>query len=256
MKDALGAVESALVLGGSSDIAVAIIERLAADRCRRVVLAVRDPEGHAATTAAERVRAAGVSQVELVAFDAGAPQDHHRVLATTTDRIGDVDLVLVAFGVLGDQAAYDDDPEAAAADAATNYAGTVSVGLQAARTLRAQGHGTLVVLSSVAAERARKTNYVYGSAKAGVDAFTQGLGDALIGSGARAMVVRPGFVHSRMTDGMEPQPFATTPEKVADAVADGLRRGREIIWVPGILRWLFVVMRHLPRPLWRIVSAR
>jgi decaprenylphospho-beta-D-erythro-pentofuranosid-2-ulose 2-reductase len=113
-----------------------------------------------------------------------------------------------------------------------------------------------VVVSSVAAERARRSNFVYGSTMAGRDAFAQGLGDALVGSGARVMVVRPGFVHTRMTAGMEPAPFATTPEVVAAQVVRGLERGSDTVWAPPVVRWMFVVLRHLPRRLWRIVSAR
>jgi decaprenylphospho-beta-D-erythro-pentofuranosid-2-ulose 2-reductase len=128
--------------------------------------------------------------------------------------------------------------------------------LVVADRFRRQGHGTLVVLSSVAAERARKANYVYGSSKAGLDAFAQGLGDALVGTGARVMVVRPGFVHSRMTAGMASQPFATTPDVVATQIMRGLARGSDTVWAPPLVRWVFVVMRHLPRPLWRIISAR
>ena len=97
----------------------------------------------------------------------------------------------------------------------------------------------------------RKANFVYGSTKAGLDGFAQGLGDSLVGSGASVLVVRPGFVHSKMTAGMKSAPFATTPEKVADAVATGLRRGSRTVWVPGILRLVFSVFRHLPGPVWR-----
>jgi decaprenylphospho-beta-D-erythro-pentofuranosid-2-ulose 2-reductase len=132
----------------------------------------------------------------------------------------------------------------------------VSSGLAVARQFRRQGHGTLVVLSSVAAERSRSSNFVYGSSKAGLDAFSQGLGDALVGSGARVMIVRPGFVHTRMTEGMPVQPFSTTPDAVAASIVRGLERDDEIVWSPGILRYVFAVMRHLPRGLWRVVSAR
>jgi len=97
---------------------------------------------------------------------------------------------------------------------------------------------------------------VYGSTKAGLDAFAQGLADALIGTGARVMVVRPGFVHTRMTAGMAAQPFATTPEAVADQIVKGLERGANTVWAPPMVRWVFAVMRHLPRSVWRIVSAR
>ncbi len=134
--------------------------------------------------------------------------------------------------------------------------GAVSAGLIVADRFRRQGHGTLVVLSSVAGERARRTNYVYGSTKAGLDAFAQGLGDALVDAGARVLVVRPGFVHTRMTEGMDPQPFSTTPEVVAEQVVRGLERGRDTVWAPPLIQVVFVVLRHLPRRLWRIVSAR
>ena len=121
---------------------------------------------------------------------------------------------------------------------------------------RRQGHGTLVVLSSVAGERARRSNYVYGSTKAGLDAFAQGLGDSLVDAGGRVLVVRPGFVHTRMTTGLEAQPFSTTPEVVAEQVMRGLAANRDVVWAPPVLHWVFAVMRHLPRRLWRVISAR
>jgi decaprenylphospho-beta-D-erythro-pentofuranosid-2-ulose 2-reductase len=111
------------------------------------------------------------------------------------------------------------------------------------------------VLSSVAGERARKSNFVYGSSKSGLDAFAQGLGDALVGSGVRVLVIRPGFVHSKMTKGLDPAPFATTPEAVANAITEALASGKEIVWVPSVLRWVAMVFHLLPRPLWRRVSA-
>jgi decaprenylphospho-beta-D-erythro-pentofuranosid-2-ulose 2-reductase len=252
MQDALGSPQSALVLGGTSEIALATVRRLVDARCGKVVLAVRDPAAAEAPAAELRARGA---EVDVVEFDALDTASHAKVIGDVFDR-DDVDLVLLAFGVLGDQAAFDADPEVAADAARINYVGAVSAGLVVAGHLRTQGHGTLVVLSSVAAERPRRSNYVYGSTKAGLDAFAQGLGDALIGTGARVMVVRPGFVHTRMTAGMEAQPFSTTPEVVAAQIARGLERGSDTVWAPSIVRWMFVVLRHLPRPLWRIVSAR
>ncbi|CAN5731373.1 decaprenylphospho-beta-D-erythro-pentofuranosid-2-ulose 2-reductase [soil metagenome] len=254
MQDALGAVQSVLVLGGGSEIALATVRRLVGERCRTVVLAARDPQG--LTGAVAELEQLGATTVEAVAFDADDTADQIRVIDDAFDRHGDLDVVLCAFGVLGDQAAIEDDPMAGAELATTNYVGGVTSGLAVARRLRAQGHGTLVVLSSVAGERVRRDNYVYGSSKAGLDGFAQGLGDALAGSGARVMVVRPGFVHTRMTEGMEPAPFSTTADAVADAIADGLRRRRHTVWVPALLRPLFAVFRHLPRPVWRRVSAR
>jgi len=253
MKDALGSVQSALVLGGTSEIALAIVDRLIADRCRTVVLAGRDPDTLERAAAPRR---SGSVSVSTVSFDAMDTVNHAEQLAEVFAQHGDLDLVVVAFGVLGSQDQFDHDP-AAAADAITaNYTGGVSASLAVATELRRQGHGTLVVISSVAAERSRKSNFVYGSSKAGLDAFAQGLGDALKPDGIRVLVVRPGFVHTRMTAGLDPQPFSTTPQAVAEATERALRRGAEIVWAPGILRWVFAIMRHLPRPVWRIVSAR
>jgi decaprenylphospho-beta-D-erythro-pentofuranosid-2-ulose 2-reductase len=252
MQDALGSPQSVLVLGGTSEIGLAVVRRLLRARARRIVLAVRDPE--AAKTAAEEVEELG-GHVQVVAFDARATAGHRAVVDAVFDD-GDIDLVLLAFGVLGDQASFDADPEQAVEAAEVNYVGAVSAGLLVADRFRRQGHGTLVVLSSVAAERARKTNFVYGSTKAGLDAFAQGLSDSLVGTGARVMIVRPGFVHTRMTAGMEPQPLSTTPEVVAEQVMRGLERGSETVWAPAPLRWVFATLRHLPRPLWRVISAR
>jgi decaprenylphospho-beta-D-erythro-pentofuranosid-2-ulose 2-reductase len=159
--------------------------------------------------------------------------------------------VLLAFGVLGEQAEQEADPATAVHVARVNYVGAVSAGLHCATRLRRQGHGVLVVLSSVAGERARRANFVYGSTKAGLDAFAQGLGDALHGSGAKVLVVRPGFVRSKMTAGRKEAPMTVTPEDVADAIVDGIRLGRHTVWVPAKLRLVMTVVRHLPRPLFR-----
>lgn len=254
MRDALGSVQSVLVLGGNSEIALAIVDRLVASRCRNVVLGVRDPESARSTVS--RLRAEGATTVEAIRFDATEPATHEAVIARATDLIGDLDMVILAAGVLGDQDEFNSDPVAAAHAATANYTGSVSAGLAAAARLRRQGHGIILAITSVAGARARADNFVYGSTKAGMDAFAQGLGDSLIGTGVRVVVVRPGFVHTRMTEGLSPAPFATTPDKIADVVISGLAKGREIIWAPAILGPMFAVMRLLPRAVWRKVSAR
>jgi decaprenylphospho-beta-D-erythro-pentofuranosid-2-ulose 2-reductase len=248
VKDALGAVQTALVLGGTSEIALATVRRLARDRLTKVVLAVRDVA--AAEPVADGLRGDGL-EVHVVAFDARDHAAHAAVIDAATDCVGDLDLVLLAFGVLGDQEELAADPVAAADAVTVNLGGAVSSGLAAANRLQVQGHGTLTVLSSVAGERVRAENFVYGATKAGLDGFAQGLGDALAGSGAHVLVVRPGFVHSKMTAGEPPAPLATTPDAVAAATVDALRKGRRTVWVPGTLRPLFSVMRHLPGPIWR-----
>lgn len=247
MKDAFGTPQSLLILGGTSDIALATARRLIARRTRTVWLAGRPSQD--LENAAAHLRGLG-AQTHTVAFDALDPESHEAVLGKVFAE-GDIDMVLLAFGVLGDQANDERDPVAAARVAQTNYTGAVSSALVCGRALQAQGHGSLVVLSSVAAERARRSNFIYGSSKAGLDAFTQGLGDALHGTGAHVMLVRPGFVRTSMTAGRQESPLATTPEAVATAIELGLRRRSETVWVPGSLRLVTAALRHLPRAVFR-----
>lgn len=253
MTDALGSPQSVLVLGGGSEIGLAVVRRLVARRARTVVLAGREPER--LKPAADELLGLGATTVEVVAFDALEAAGHDRFVDEVFDRHGDLDLVLLAFGVLGDQEEAERDTGAALEVVRTNFLGAVSVALPVARRLRAQGHGTLVVLSSVAGERARRANFVYGSSKAGLDAFAQGLGDSLVGTGVRVMVVRPGFVHTKMTAGRPPAPLATTPEAVADVVVRGLETGAEVVWAPPVLRFVMSGMRHLPRSVFRRIKG-
>ena len=247
MKDAFGMPQSLLVLGGTSEIALATARRLIARRTRTVRLAGRPSP--ALDQAAEQLRTLG-ADVHTVPFDALDPESHETVLGKVFAE-GDIDMVLLAFGVLGDQATDEREPVKAVRVAQTNYTGAVSAGLVSARALQTQGHGSLVVLSSVAGERARRSNFIYGSSKAGLDAFAQGLGDALHGTGVHVMVVRPGFVRTRMTAGLEEAPLATTPEAVATAIETGLRRRSEVVWVPGALRVVMAALRHAPRSVFR-----
>ena len=254
MRDGLGAPQTVLVLGGGSDIGLATARALVADRARTVILAGRKPDRLEA--AAEDLRRRGATTVDVVEFDGDDLQRHPEFADRVFDRPEDIDVVVVAFGVLGDQALAERDPGAAAAILQTNLVGPVSVLTAVTERLRSQGHGSIVVLSSVAGERARRSNYVYGASKAGLDAFSQGLGDRLAGTGVNVMVVRPGFVRSKMTAGRKPAPLSVRPEDVAGAIAEGLRRNAEIVWVPPALRWVMVVLRHLPRPLFRRVTRR
>ncbi|WP_060883561.1 decaprenylphospho-beta-D-erythro-pentofuranosid-2-ulose 2-reductase [Streptomyces caniscabiei] len=247
MKDAFGTPQSLLILGGTSDIALATARRLIARRTRTVWLAGRPSQ--ALENAATHLRGLG-AETHTITFDALDPESHEAILGKVFAE-GDIDMVLLAFGVLGDQANDERDPVSATRVAQTNYTGAVSSALVCARALQAQGHGSLVVLSSVAAERARRSNFIYGSSKAGLDTFTQGLGDALHGTGAHVMLVRPGFVRTSMTAGRQESLFATTPEAVATAIELGLRRRSETVWVPGSLRLVMAALRHVPRALFR-----
>lgn len=258
MRNALGAVQSLLVLGGASDIGAAVAERLVPAGCQAVVLAGRQEQRM--EPVAERLRdaGAGVAITHWDATDVAGQGAAMKLAWSAVPGGGDVDCVVLAAGVLGVQEQLEDDPVAAAELMTVNYSGAASTLLHVARRLRDQGHGTIVVLSSVAGERVRASNFVYGSSKAAIDGFAQGLRDALADSGVHVVIVRPGFVRSHMTEGRRPTGparLATTPKAVADAIAGAMEAGHETVWVPGALRYLMVALRHLPRPVWRRASA-
>lgn len=240
MRNAVGAVQSLLVLGGTSEIALATVRRLAADRLTRVVLAGRDP-------AALQAAGAALSGVSVAVERWDALDEPAAAVERILDAHGDLDAVLLAAGVLDD--------EDVARLLATNFTGPAAALAVCARRMREAGHGTIVVLSSVAAQRPRRSNYAYGASKAGLDGFAQGLADDLAGTGVQVLVVRPGFVHTKMTAGMRPAPLATTPERVAEAIADGLRRGRHTVWAPPPVRLVMVVLGLLPRAVFRRLAV-
>ncbi|MDH6281187.1 SDR family NAD(P)-dependent oxidoreductase [Prescottella agglutinans] len=247
MTDTEYAPGSVVVLGGRSEIGLEIAQRLAPGRV--VVLAARrrgDLEREC-----QMVLDAGATEVHCVEFDADRVADHPAVLSAIAEQHGPIGVAVLAFGVLGDQARAEQDAGHALAVVHTDYVAQVSVLTHLANLMRAHGSGQIVVFSSVAGVRVRRANYVYGSAKAGLDGFASGLADALHGSGVQLLLVRPGFVIGRMTEGMKPAPFSSTPKQVADATVHGLRSGRELVWVPGLLRPVFFGMRLLPQFVWR-----
>lgn len=240
-----------LLVGGTSEIGLAIVRQLAASGPPpvRPVLLGRDRE--TLTAALAGLRAAGCADGAIEIVDANRPEDHAEAVRRGFEDAGPVDLVIVAVGVLGAQAGLDADPQQALEVMQVGFVGTGSLLLESLRRLRAQGHGTLVVLSSVAAERPRAANAIYGAAKAGLDALAQGLADSLSGSDVRVLVVRPGFVHTRMTAGLRAPGFATTPEAVACRTVAALDGRAHTVWAPGVLRYVFAVVRHLPRAVFR-----
>jgi decaprenylphospho-beta-D-erythro-pentofuranosid-2-ulose 2-reductase len=248
MDNALGEPQTILLLGGTSDIGLAIVRELLSPAARTVVLACRDVDK--GEKAAVGLRHDSLT-VDVVAFDGDDTASHDAVMTDVAARHGDIDVAIVAFALLGDGDITSTDTAAAAAIAHTNFTGTVTATIAVANRMKAQGHGAIIMLSSVAGERVRKQNPVYGGTKAGIDGFAQGLGDGLAASGVHVLVVRPGFVHSAMTAGLKAAPFSTTPEKVAEAAARGLRGRRRTVWAPGILRFVFMALRHTPGPVWR-----
>ena len=248
MMNALGIPQTLLILGGTSDIGLAIAEAYATESPGLFVSLAARPSP-AREAARERLIAKGCD-VEVIDFDALDTGTHTAVIRNAaTGR--DLDIAVVAFGLLGDPERAWTDVELARELAEVNYVGAVTCGVALAERFREQAHGVIVALSSVAGERPRRSNFVYGSTKAGMDAFYTGLGEALREAGGRVLVVRPGFVKSSMTEGLEAAPMATTPSAVADAVLKAVRGGKEQIWVPAAMRGVMSGLRHVPRPIFK-----
>jgi decaprenylphospho-beta-D-erythro-pentofuranosid-2-ulose 2-reductase len=199
------------------------------------------------------VRAGGSERVLTRQLDALDGERQAEALDGAIQELGGADIVIVAVGVLGESGGMPDDVDGAVEVLRVNTVGAGALLLRAAQRLRGSG-GSLVALSSVAAERPRPANFVYGASKAGFDALARGLGDALHAEGVRVLVVRPGFVRTRMTRDMQAAPLAVDPEAVARATVAGLEGGAQVVWVPAVLRWLMLMIRLLPRQLFRRIK--
>jgi decaprenylphospho-beta-D-erythro-pentofuranosid-2-ulose 2-reductase len=237
-----------LLLGGTSEIGLAILSALRLGSDAEVILAGRDPQ---------RLEAAGKSlhhPVTVARYDA-METGAHQAFADEICAGGVPDLVIAATGVLTPQERLEQDVRLAATMIETNFTGHVTALLAFGEAMRCRGSGTIVVLSSVAAVRPRKFNSVYGATKVGLDAFARGYADSLHGSGVRVLLVRPGFVTGRMTEGMKPAPMATTPEAVGVAVARALQGRQSVVWVPASLQGLAAAMKLVPRLVWRRLES-
>ena len=247
--DATGNPQTILLLGGTSEIGLAICERYLRNAAARVVLADL-PNHPKRDDAIAQMTAAGAKSVEWIDFDGVDTEGHPKVIdAAFAD--GDVDVAIVAFGLLGDAEELWQNQRKAVQIAGINYTAAVSVGVLLGEKMRAQGSGQIIAMSSAAGERVRRSNFVYGSTKAGMDGFYLGLGEALREYGVQVVVVRPGFVRTKMTEGRDEVPLSVDAADVADAIVDAVAKRRELVWVPGAFRFVMSGIRHVPRPIFR-----
>lgn len=236
-----------LILGGRSEIGIELARLLAPGAT--VVLAARKADQLDEQIAA--LKAAGATAVHTVEFDAADLGSHGPLVASVVADHGPIATAVLAFGILGDQSRAETDAAHAVEIVHTDYVAQVSMLTHLATAMRTADKGELVVFSSIAGARVRRANYVYGSAKAGLDGFASGLADALHGTGVKLLIARPGFVIGRMTHGMDPAPLSSTPAQVAKATARALAKGRRTVWIPWALGPASAVMRVMPQFIWR-----
>ncbi|OBI47637.1 decaprenylphospho-beta-D-erythro-pentofuranosid-2-ulose 2-reductase [Mycobacterium sp. E787] len=247
--DAVGNPQTILLLGGTSEIGLAICERYLQNAHARIILAAmpNDPERDDAVA---QMKAAGARSVELIDFEATDPDSHPKMMDEAFAN-GDVDVAIVAFGILGDAEELWQNQHKAVLAAEINYTAAVSVGVLLGEKMRAQGFGQIIAMSSAAGERVRRSNFVYGSTKAGLDGFYLGLGEALREYGVHVLVIRPGQVRTRMSAHVKEAPLTVDKEYVANLAVTAAAKGKELVWAPAAFRYVMMVLRHIPRSIFR-----
>jgi decaprenylphospho-beta-D-erythro-pentofuranosid-2-ulose 2-reductase len=250
--DAVGNPQTILLLGGTSEIGLAICERYLQNAHARIVLACL-PNDPGRDDAVAQMKAAGAKSVQLIDFDAVDTDSHPKVIDAAFAGGGprDIDVAIVAFGLLGDAEELWQNQRKAVQIAEINYTAAVSVGVLLGEKMRAQGFGQIIAMSTVAGERVRRSNFVYGSTKAGLDGFYLGLGEALKPFGVRVLVIRPGQVRTRLSAHVKEAPLTVDKEYVANLAVTASAKGKELVWAPGAFRYVMMVLRHIPRPIFR-----
>lgn len=251
--DAVGNPQTVLLLGGTSEIGLAICERYLRNAPAHIVLAAL-PDDPGREAAVAQMTAAGAKSVRLVDFDAVATDTHPAVIDEcfgAGDVPADVDVAIVAFGLLGDAEELWQNQRKAVQIAEINYTAAVSVGVLLGEKMRNQGFGRIIAMSSAAGERVRRSNFVYGSTKAGLDGFYLGLGEALREYGVHVLVIRPGQVRTRMSAHVKEAPLTVDKEYVADLAVTASAKGKDLVWAPGAFRYVMMVLRHIPRSIFR-----
>lgn len=245
MLNAVGQAQNILLLGGTSEIGLGIVQEFLDRGPAKVTLAAR-ADSPRVQAAVDTLTRAGATDVDVLDFDARDTDTHPEVIEAAFAG-GDVDVAIVAFGTLGDQEQLWQDHAAAVQSAEINFTGYVSVGVLLGQAMKHQGHGHIVALSSVAGQRVRRSNFVYGASKAGVDGFYTQLGVALDDSGVHVLVVRPGQVRTKMSAGTGKEaPLTVDVSDVAQATVAAVLAGRDAIFVHPLFEPISLVLKNLP----------
>lgn len=238
-----------LILGATSAIAVAAARRWAA-RGERLFLVARDPKKLSAT--ANDLEVLGALAVAYEAADLADSDTHQGLIESALVALGgEIDIVLIAYGTLSDQAACEGDAATTLRELNTNFLSVASLLTELANVLEHQGHGTLAVISSVAGDRGRPSNYVYGSAKGGLSLFLQGLRGRLFRSGVTVLTIKPGFVDTPMTADVKKNPLFASPEQVGSDIVGAIDRGRDVLYTPSFWRLIMTIICFIPEALFK-----
>lgn len=244
-------MQKTLIIGASSAIAKATARRFAS-RGDRLYLLARDPSVLADLASDLHIR--GAASVDYAAFEANDFASHQALLETAIATLGGLDTALVAHGTLGDQQACEQDFALTLQELNTNAISVISLLTHLANQLEQQGSGCIAVISSVAGDRGRQSNYVYGAAKGAVTLFLQGLRNRLYKSGVQVLTIKPGFVDTPMTAAFPKGALWAQPDDIAAGIERAITRRRDVAYLPGWWRLIMLVIRAIPETLFKRLS--
>ncbi len=251
MLNAFHSPQSVALLGATSEIGQAILKALPHDSLNTCFLVAREPQR--AATSLKEVLPNRTTLVEI-AFQAEATQTHKDIVNQLFSE-GDLDVAIIAAGVLGNNPDLDESTNAL--DVMTvNYVACANLMLLIAEKMKSQGHGQIEIISSFAQTRPRVDNFIYGSSKAGLDFMARGLNDKLEGTGVSINILRPGFVRTRMTKSMAEAPFAVNSDAVGKVAVNLLKGDDRIGYAPAVLKYVACVFTFMPKKIFKRISNR
>jgi short-subunit dehydrogenase len=244
-------LRSCIVFGATSAMAQETVRLLSADGAA-LFLVGRNAERLEAVAADARVR--GAAKVTAAIADLDDAARHLELVDRAFLALGTVDAAIIAQGILADSAACDADPALAERVLVTNFLAPALLCERLGRRFAVQGRGTIVAISSVAGDRGRQSNYVYGAAKGGLSTYLEGLRNRLFRRGVHVVTVKPGFVDSPMTAHVPKNALFAPPSAVGRAIVRAVERRRDVVYVPGFWRAIMLAIRHVPEAIFKRLS--
>ena len=240
-----------IVVGATSAIAKATARRFAGDGDSLYLLS-RDSVS--LEILARDLKLRGAHSVATGQFDARQFSEHEACVSEAFLGLGEVDIVLMAHGSLPDQKACEENAELALAEIEVNATGSISLLGHIAPRMRSQGHGSIVVITSVAGDRGRQSNYIYGAAKSMVSTYLQGLRNSLYGAGVNVIDIKPGFVDTPMTSAFSKGPLWSSPETIANCIVGAVKRGKNVVYAPFFWRYIMWIIKLIPEGVFKRLS--
>ena len=232
-----------LILGATSSIAMEFAKILAQDK-NELFLVARNEEKLRSVSKDLEVRGAVIKGT--LVQDLSVLSHHAKVVAEAVEKLGQIDTALIAHGILGDQKASEQDFQLALKEIETNFMSVASLASLLANLMEKNKRGCIAVISSVAGDRGRQSNYIYGSAKGGLNIFLQGLRNRLFFSGVQVLTIKPGFVDTPMTAHLPKNALFAPPSKVARGIVQAIAKKKDVVYLPRFWCWILTVIRLVP----------